>query len=136
MQQVRKSGLTFAPEAGSQRMRDVINKGVSEEDLMAACENAFKSGWNTVKLYFMMGLPTETDEDVAGIADLAYKVLDLHRDITGKRNGKVTVSCSFFVPKTHSPYQWYGQQDVEEIHRKQRYLKSLINQSEYFLSLS
>ena len=127
VQQVRKSGLTFAPEAGSQRMRDVINKGVSEENLMAACENAFKSGWNTVKLYFMMGLPTETDEDVAGIADLAYKVLDLHRDITGKRNGKVTVSCSFFVPKTHSPYQWYGQQDVEEIHRKQRYLKSLIN---------
>ena len=127
VQQVRKSGLTFAPEAGSQRMRDVINKGVSEKDLMAACENAFKSGWNTVKLYFMMGLPTETDEDVAGIADLAYKVLDLHRDITGKRNGKVTVSCSFFVPKTHSPYQWYGQQDVEEIHRKQRYLKSLIN---------
>ena len=127
VQQVRKSGLTFAPEAGSQRMRDVINKGVSEEDLMSACENAFKSGWNTVKLYFMMGLPTETDEDVAGIADLAYKVLDLHREITGKRNGKVTVSCSFFVPKSHSPYQWYGQQDVEEIHRKQRYLKSLIN---------
>ena len=127
VQQVRKSGLTFAPEAGSQRMRDVINKGVSEEDLISACENAFKSGWNTVKLYFMMGLPTETDEDVAGIADLAYKVLDLHREITGKRNGKVTVSCSFFVPKSHSPYQWYGQQDVEEIHRKQKYLKSLIN---------
>ena len=74
-----------------------------------------------------MGLPTETDEDLAGIANLAYKVLDLHRDITGKRNGSVTVSVSFFVPKTHSPYQWYGQQDVEEIHRKQRYLKSLIN---------
>ena len=127
VQQVRKSGLTFAPEAGTQRMRDVINKGVSEEDLLAACTNAFKSGWNTVKLYFMMGLPTETDEDLAGIADLAYKVLDLHRDITGKRNGSVTVSVSFFVPKTHSPYQWYGQQDVEEIHRKQRYLKSLIN---------
>ena len=127
VQQVRKSGLTFAPEAGSQRMRDVINKGVSEEDLLAACTNAFKSGWNTVKLYFMMGLPTETDEDLAGIANLAYKVLDLHRDITGKRNGSVTVSVSFFVPKTHSPYQWYGQQDVEEIHRKQKYLKSLIN---------
>ena len=75
----------------------------------------------------MMGLPTETDEDLAGIANLAYKVLDLHRDITGKRNGSVTVSVSFFVPKTHSPYQWYGQQDVEEIHRKQKYLKSLIN---------
>ena len=108
VQQVRKSGLTFAPEAGSQRMRDVINKGVSEEDLIAACTNAFKSGWHTVKLYFMMGLPTETDEDVAGIADLAYKVLDLHREITGKRNGKVTVSVSFFVPKSHSPYQWYA----------------------------
>ena len=102
VQQVRKSGLTFAPEAGTQRMRDVINKGVSEEDLLAACTNAFKSGWNTVKLYFMMGLPTETDEDLAGIANLAYKVLDLHRDITGKRNGSVTVSVSFFVPKTHS----------------------------------
>lgn len=127
VQQVRKSGLTFAPEAGSQRMRDVINKGVSEEDLIAACTNAFKSGWNTVKLYFMMGLPTETDEDVAGIADLAYKVLDLHREITGKRNGKVTVSVSFFVPKSHSPYQWYGQQSVEEIHCKQQYLKTLIN---------
>lgn len=126
VQQVRKSGLTFAPEAGSQRMRDVINKGVSEEDLMAACTSAFKSGWHTVKLYFMMGLPTETDEDVAGIADLAYKVLDLHREITGKRNGSVTVSVSFFVPKSHTPYQWYGQQKVEEIHRKQQYLKSLI----------
>ena len=127
VQDVKKSSLTFAPEAGSQRLRDVINKGVSEEDLLAACTNAFKSGWNTVKLYFMMGLPTETDEDLAGIANLAYKVLDLHRDITGKRNGSVTVSVSFFVPKTHSPYQWYGQQDVEEIHRKQKYLKSLIN---------
>lgn len=127
VQQVRKSGLTFAPEAGTQRMRDVINKGVTEEDLLAACTNAFKSGWNQVKLYFMIGLPGETDEDVAGIADLAYKVLDLHRDITGKRTGKVTVSVSFFVPKSHSPYQWYGQQSVEEIHRKQRLLKSLIN---------
>lgn len=126
VQQVRKSGLTFAPEAGSQRMRDVINKGVTEEDLMAACTNAFKSGWHQVKLYFMMGLPHETDEDVAGIADLAYKVLDLHREITGKHNGSVTVSVSSFVPKSHSPFQWYGQQPVEEIHRKQQYLKSLI----------
>lgn len=127
VQQVRKSGLTFAPEAGTQRMRDVINKGVSEEDLMAACTSAFKSGWNTVKLYFMMGLPTETDEDLKGIADLAYKVLDKHREITGKRNGSVTVSVSFFVPKSHSPYQWFPQVDVEEIHRRQQYLKSQIN---------
>lgn len=127
VQQVRKSGLTFAPEAGSQKMRDVINKGVSEEDLLNACRNAFESGWSHVKLYFMMGLPTETDEDVEGIADLAYKVLDLHRDITGKRNGQVTVSASFFVPKSHSPYQWFGQNTLEEIHRKQKYLKSKIN---------
>ncbi len=126
VQQVRKSGLTFAPEAGSQRLRDVINKGVSEEDLLAACRNAFTSGWNQVKLYFMIGLPTETDEDVAGIADLAYKVLDLHREITGRRNGSVTVSVSFFVPKSHTPYQWYPQVPVEEIHRRQQYLKSLI----------
>lgn len=127
VQQVRKSGLTFAPEAGSQKMRDVINKGVSEEDLLTACENAFRSGWHHVKLYFMMGLPTETDEDVEGIADLAYKVLDLHREITGKRTGKVTVSVSFFVPKTHSPFQWFGQNTLEEIHRKQQYLKTKIN---------
>ena len=124
MQQVRKSGLTLRLEAGTQRMRDVINKGVSEEDLLAACTNAFKSGWNTVKLYFMMGLPTETDEDPAGIADLAYKVLDLHRDITVKRNGSVIRERILLRTKIHSPYQWYGQQDVEEIHRKQRYLKS------------
>ena len=127
VQQVRKSGLTFAPEAGSQRMRDVINKGVTEEDLLAACENAFENGWSTVKLYFMMGLPTETDEDLKGIADLAYKVLDKHREITGKRNGSVTVSVSFFVPKTHSPYQWFPQVDVEEIHRRQQYLKTPIH---------
>ncbi len=127
VQQVRKSGLTFAPEAGSQKMRDVINKGVTEEDLLAACKNAFESGWHHVKLYFMMGLPTETDEDIEGIADLAYKVLDLHRDITGKRNGRVTVSASFFVPKSHSPFQWFGQNTLEEIHRKQRFLKSKIN---------
>lgn len=127
VQQVRKSGLTFAPEAGSQRMRDVINKGVSEEDLMAACRSAFESGWQHVKLYFMMGLPTETDEDVKGIADLAYKVLDLHREITGKRNGKVTVSASFFVPKSHTPYQWFPQNTLEEVHRKQKFLKSQIN---------
>lgn len=126
VQQVRKSGLTFAPEAGSQKMRDVINKGVTEENLLDACRSAFQSGWHHVKLYFMLGLPTETDEDVAGIADLAYKVLDLHRDITGKRNGQVTVSVSFFVPKTHSPYQWFGQNSLEEVHRKQQYLKSLI----------
>jgi radical SAM family uncharacterized protein len=126
VQQVRKSGLTLAPEAGTQRLRDVINKGVTEEDLMKACENAFKNGWSTVKLYFMMGLPTETDEDLAGIADLAYKVLNLYRQITHKNNGKVTVSVSSFVPKSHTSFQWFGQLPVAEIERKQQYLKSLI----------
>lgn len=126
VQQVRKSGLTFAPEAGTQRLRDVINKGVTEENLLAACENAFRNGWSTVKLYFMMGLPTETDEDLAGIADLAYKVLNLYRTITRKNNGRVTVSVSSFVPKSHTAFQWFGQLPVEEIRRKQEYIKSLI----------
>ena len=127
VQQVRKSGLTFAPEAGTQRLRDVINKGVTEEDLLAACENAFQNGWSTVKLYFMMGLPTETDEDLAGIADLAYKVLNLYRKVTHKNNGKVTVSVSSFVPKSHTAFQWFGQLPIEEIERKQQYIKGLIN---------
>lgn len=127
VQQVRKSGLTFAPEAGTQRLRDVINKGVTEEDLLAACENAFENGWSTVKLYFMMGLPTETDEDLAGIADLAYKVLNLYRKVTHKNNGKVTVSVSSFVPKSHTAFQWFGQLPIEEIERKQQYIKGLIN---------
>jgi len=126
VQQVRKSGLTFAPEAGTQRLRDVINKGVTEENLLAACENAFKNGWSTVKLYFMMGLPTETDEDLAGIADLAYKVLNLYRKVTGKNNGRVTVSVSSFVPKSHTAFQWFGQLPIEEIRRKQEYIKTLI----------
>ena len=124
---VRKSGLTFAAEAGTQRLRDVINKGVTEEDLLAACENAFENGWSTVKLYFMMGLPTETDEDLAGIADLAYKVLNLYRKVTHKNNGKVTVSVSSFVPKSHTAFQWFGQLPIEEIERKQQYIKGLIN---------
>ena len=126
VQQVRKSGLTFAPEAGTQRLRDVINKGVTEENLLSACENAFRNGWSTVKLYFMMGLPTETDEDLAGIADLAYKVLNLYRQVTHKNNGKVTVSVSSFVPKSHTAFQWFGQLPIEEIRRKQEYIKGLI----------
>jgi radical SAM family uncharacterized protein len=125
VQQVRKSGLTFAPEAGTQRMRDVINKGVTEKNLEDAVSSAFKAGWSTVKLYFMMGLPTETDEDMAGIAHLAYKTLDLYREIKGRRGAKVTVSVSSFVPKPHTPFQWYGQQSITEIERKQEFLKSL-----------
>ena len=92
VQAVRKSGLTFAPEAGSQRMRDVINKGVTEEDLMNAVSAAFASGWSSVKLYFMIGLPGETDEDVLAIADLARKVQNKYKEVTGKGGAKVTVS--------------------------------------------
>ncbi len=123
LQQVRKSGLTFAPEAGTQRLRDVINKGVTEKNLEDAVSAAFKAGWSTVKLYFMMGLPTETDEDVLGIAKLAYRVLELYKEITGRRGAKVTISVACFVPKPHTPFQWFGQDMAAEFERKQRLLK-------------
>lgn len=126
VQKVRKSGLTFAPEAGTQRLRDVINKGVTEADLEEAVSAAFRAGWSSVKLYFMIGLPTETDEDIKGIADLAYKVLDIYKAVRGKRGAKVTVSVSSFVPKPHTAFQWFGQNTVAEIERKQQLLKSLI----------
>ncbi|MBP2644670.1 MAG: hypothetical protein H6Q75_110 [Firmicutes bacterium] len=126
VQQVRKSGLTFAPEAGTQRLRDVINKGVTEQNLEDAVSAAFESGWSTVKLYFMIGLPTETDEDVKGIADLAYKVLNLYKTIKGRRGAKVTVSVASFVPKPHTAFQWFGQNAPGELARKQQLLKSLL----------
>ena len=126
LQQVRKSGLTFAPEAGTQRLRDVINKGVTEEDLVNAVTAAYKQGWKTVKLYFMMGLPTETDEDIIGIARLAQKVVDLYREVNGKRGVKVTVSVACFVPKPYTPFQWFGQTELPEFERKQKLLKEHI----------
>lgn len=126
VQAVRKSGLTFAPEAGSQKMRDVINKGVTEEDLMNAVGAAFESGWNSVKLYFMIGLPYETDEDVLAIADLARKVQYKYYQVTGKRGCKVTVSASSFVPKPYTAFQWFAQNDLETIRRKQFLLKDEI----------
>lgn len=125
IQQVRKSGLTFAPEAGTQRMRDVINKGVTEKDLENATRKAFEMGWNSVKLYFMIGLPTETYDDLDGIADLAYKVIDMYRDVHNgkiKRAFGITVSTSTFVPKPFTPFQWHGQDTTEEIREKQRHL--------------
>ena len=125
IQQVRKSGLTLAPEAGTQRLRDVINKGVTEEDIMGACANAFKNGWSKVKLYFMMGLPTETDEDLRGIADLAGRIRELYHTIRGRNDCRITVSVASFVPKPFTPFQWMPQCSVEEIERKQQYLKSL-----------
>jgi radical SAM family uncharacterized protein len=126
MQQVRKSGLTFAPEAGTQRLRDVINKGVTEEDLLTAAAAAFRQGWKAVKLYFMMGLPTETDEDIVGIARLAQRVVDLYSQIKGRRGVKVTVSVSCFVPKAHTPFQWFVQDSLAEFERKQQLLKDNI----------
>ena len=120
VQSVRKSGLTFAPEAGTQRLRDVINKNVTEENLLEACSAAFNRGWRAIKLYFMMGLPTETDEDIVGIADLAKKVANL------KRGAKVTLSVSCFVPKPWTPFQWFGQISESEFERRQNFLKSLI----------
>ncbi|MEC9488134.1 MAG: TIGR03960 family B12-binding radical SAM protein [Halanaerobium sp.] len=126
VQQVRKTGLTFAPEAGSQRLRDVINKGVTEDDLMETVDAAFREGWSQVKLYFMLGLPTETDEDLEEIIRLARKVRDLGRDIVksrGRGYPKVTVSASNFVPKAGTPFQWEPMVSREEILRKQRLLK-------------
>ena len=120
VQAVRKSGLTFAPEAGTQRLRDVINKNVTEENLLEACAASFAKGWRAVKLYFMMGLPTETDADIAGIADLANKVANL------KRGVKVTISVSCFVPKAWTPFQWFAQISLAEFERRQQLLKSLI----------
>lgn len=116
----RKSGLTFAPEAGSQRLRDAINKNVTEEDLLNSCRTAFSGGWSGVKLYFMLGLPTETDEDVLGIADLANKVYQVWRENTPNRSRgvRITVSTSCFVPKSHTPFQWEGQNTQEEYLRK------------------
>lgn len=124
LQQVRKSGLTFAPEAGTQRLRDVINKGVTEQNLEDSVRAAFEAGWSSVKLYFMMGLPSETDEDVLGIADLAYRVLNIYKEVKGRRGAKVTVSVSCFVPKPHTPFQWFGQNMSDEFERKQRLLRS------------
>ena len=116
----RKSGLTFAPEAGSQRLRDAINKNVTEEDLLNTCRTAFAGGWSSVKLYFMLGLPTETDEDVLGIADLATKVYHVWRNNTPNRSRgvRITVSTSCFVPKSHTPFQWEAQNTMEEYIRK------------------
>lgn len=129
VQKVRKTGLTFAPEAGTQRLRNVINKGVTEEDLREACRAAFKAGWSAVKLYFMIGLPTETDEDLKGIADLAYGVLRAYEEAVGKaeaRKARLTVSVSNFVPKAHTPFQWEPQPEIDELRRRQKVLKDLI----------
>lgn len=118
--QVRKSGLTFAPEAGTQRLRDAINKNVREEDILSTCRIAFEGGWNNIKLYFMLGLPTETDEDVLAIGGLAMKVLSAWKSYSSNKSKgiNITVSTSCFVPKPHTPFQWEAQVDMDEYRRR------------------
>ena len=119
----RRSGLTFAPEGGSERMRRVINKMVSEEDLIRTVTTAYASGWRQVKLYFMCGLPTETDEDVLAIADMARRVIQAGREATGRRDIRCTVSIGGFVPKPHTPFQWAAQCDPRTVDRRLRALR-------------
>lgn len=125
---VRKSGLTFAPEAGTQRLRDVINKNVTEDEVMRTCAIAFAGGYTNVKLYFMLGLPTETDEDIIGIADLAQRVVNLFYQLENRPKGKVQVSISTatFVPKPFTPFEFEPQVDAEEILRRQSVLRNAI----------
>jgi len=131
VQRVRKSSLTFAPEAGTQRLRDVINKGVTEENLMEVTRAAFEQGWYRIKLYFMLGLPTETNEDLDGIAQLAYKVLNIGDEVRKAKGGQgpqpqVTISVAGFVPKAKTPFQWEPQATLEQLKEKQQYLRKKI----------
>lgn len=123
--QVRKSGLTFAPEAGTQRLRDVINKNVTEDEVLRTCNKAFSKGWTSVKLYFMMGLPTETMEDIEGIAQLAGKVVDAYYQNPDRPKGagvSVSVSCASFIPKPFTPFQWEPEDTMEVLKEKQAHL--------------
>lgn len=130
LKSVRKSGLTFAPEAGTQRLRDVINKNVTEEELKKTVRIAFEGGWTRIKLYFMIGLPTECKNDLKGIADLGQMVVDEYYSLPDRPKGKqvtVTLSASTFVPKPFTPFQWEAQDDIDTVHRKQDLIKQSIN---------
>ncbi|MBC8499455.1 MAG: TIGR03960 family B12-binding radical SAM protein [Candidatus Atribacteria bacterium] len=126
VQRVRKTGLTLAPEVGTQRLRDVINKNVEEEDLYSSIKAALERGWRKIKLYFMVGLPTETEEDVEGIARLVSKVDHMGRETTGRKIN-INISVSAFVPKPHTPFQWEAQEEREALSKKMRYLKNRLN---------
>lgn len=126
-QSSRRSSLTFAPEAGTQRLRNVINKNVTDEEIMNV-GNAFEAGYDNVKLYFMMGLPTETDEDIAGIADICRKLRDLYIQIRHKRTLTISVSCSVFIPKPCTPFQWEAQISFDEMLRRQALLRRLLRE--------
>ncbi|MDD3223818.1 MAG: TIGR03960 family B12-binding radical SAM protein, partial [Clostridium sp.] len=130
IQKVRKTGLTFAPEAGSQRMRDVINKGVTEENVIDSVSSAFKSGWSTIKLYYMIGLPFETIDDVKGIAHLSRKVVDEYYKVPKedrKKGLKVTVSTSIFVPKPFTPFQWAPMDKMPSVREKIKELRNVMD---------
>lgn len=126
IQGYRKSGLTFAPEAGTQRLRDVINKNITEDDIYGAVRQALQLGWEHIKLYFMIGLPTETYADLDGIAEIAQKIMDINYEIRGRKGGRfrVTVSVSNFVPKPHTPFQWEPQNTSEKFIEKHNYLSA------------
>lgn len=132
---IRKTGLTFAPEAGTQRLRDVINKNVTDEDIERSCKIAFENGASSVKLYFMIGLPTETDEDIVGIAKTAQNVVEyFYKYATNRSRGvTVTISCATFVPKPHTPFQWEAQLTLDEILRRQEILKHAITSKKVHL---
>lgn len=137
IQSVRKSSLTFAPEAGTQRLRDVINKNITEEEIINTCKMSFEAGYTAVKLYFMIGLPTETDEDIKGIADLAQKIVDLYYSNPSRKKGKpvsVSISVSTFVPKPFTPFEFEPQISLEEINRKQQYLLSCVSSKKISVS--
>ena len=126
---IRKNGLTFAPEAGSQRLRDVINKNITEKDITDTCMRAFRQGYTSVKMYFMMGLPTETDEDILEIGRLAQRIVDMYYHMEERQKGKgveISISLSTFVPKPFTPFQWEKQIDENEIIRRQKLLKDSI----------
>ena len=129
IQKVRKSGLTFAPEAGTQRLRDAINKNVTEEEILSTCATAFSGGWNSVKLYFMLGLPTETDEDVVGIAELTYKIIQEWKAnaVNKKRGLSINLATAYFVPKPFTPFQWEAQITPEEYLRRVHLLQENIH---------
>lgn len=137
IQSVRKSGLTFAPEAGTQRLRDVINKNVSEEEIFKTCRLAFEGGWTNVKLYFMLGLPTETMQDVEGIADLAQRIVDAYYAMPNRRMNRavnVSISVATFVPKPFTPFQWEPQDSRETVAEKQRHLRACIRSKKISVS--
>lgn len=134
LSKVRRSGLTFAPEAGTQRLRDVINKNITEDEIFSACKTAFEGGYAGVKLYFMMGLPTETDEDILGISDLAVRIADLYYQMPNRPRGQklsISISCATFVPKPFTPFQFEPQISVDEINRRQKLLLDSVKSKRY-----